>query len=217
MSTTIWTYQFLAPEAGGNYAEQQRPVDEIGRSLGGKTAVLNRAANREFTASGWVVLPDGTNNPSDFDDFVETMDGRVDTFLYKAQRARHRQIQLGALGTGDASTVAFAFSDGTNLHKHLDADTLLVYVSGTLQTGGGTDYTLSANNTDPLITFEAGSTPGGAAPITVSYEFYQPVRFARDDFPTRVMTSSGDDDINSPEAIRIQVELIEDYPGARFA
>ena len=217
MSTVVWPYQFLAPEARGNYSERQRPVDVFGRSLGRKAAVLNLASGREFVASGWIVLPDGTNEPSDFDDFVEARSGRVDTFLYKAMRARHRQIQLGALGTGDGSTVAFAFSDGTNLHKFLDADTLLVYVDGTLQTGGGTDYTLSANFTDPLITFEAGSTPANTKAITTSYEFYQSVRFGRDDFPTRFMTSSADDDLNTQEVIRIQVELIEDSPGARYA
>jgi hypothetical protein len=227
MSTTVFPFKFQAPRSAG-YMERLEYLGDFGRSFGGKSSAILRAANPMFRASGAIRLPDGStdgsgtaNTPSTFWAFVDDMDGQVDTFLYPAIHTVNRFVSGGALGTGDASTVAFAFSNGTNLHKHIingdhnDAVTLVVYVAGAVQ-ALTTDYTVSGNDSDLTVTFEAGSTPGAAAAITVDYEFYMPVRFGTLAMPATTLRRRTSDDLDTQEVVHIPVTLAEDSPGARF-
>ena len=221
MSTTVFPFSCVP---GPSYDEDIVWIEDVSMSRGGRGAVLSRASAGKFVVRRGVLrLPDSAGNTVDsWRDFKDDRQGRADTFLYRAMYATHREVSGGALGTGDASTVAFAFSDGTDLHKYLengdysDAVTLKVFVDGVEQTLT-TDYTVSGNGTDPTVTFEAGSTPGGSAAITVSYRYYMPVRFASSQFPTRPLVQKSGHDINTEETVEITVSMEEDRAGARFA
>ncbi len=217
MSTAIFTLKFLHVEAGGRYMEDLVAVDSYERSQGGDTAVLNRASERKFVCEGLMQLPDSDstpNDPSDFWAFWEARSGRADTFLYSALTYQMRVVVLGSLGTGDGSTTAFAFSDGTGLHKHIDESTLLVYDNGALQTIT-THYTVSGNNTDPTITFVAA--PTNTNPLTVSYSFYMPVRFAMARPRPQFVTMGEEATLTDQEMVKFTVSMEEDSAGARFA
>jgi len=232
MSTAIFPFEFFR-EAGGRYAESLEELDDFTRSRGGRTAVLARADSPMFRASGAIRVPQergvNTLNASDMWDFRSDRSGRADTFLYLAVHAAHRLVDGGSLGTGDNSETAFAFSDGTSLHKFIahgdftfgvtsetDDNTLLVYLDGTLQTeGGGSDYTVSGNGTDPTVTF--ASAPGNNVAITVDYTYYQSVRFAETAMQPRTLVAKPFGDLDSQETAEFRVGLEEDRPGARYA
>jgi len=140
--------------------------------------------------------------------------GMSDTFLYRAQHAEFREVYLGSLGTGDASATVFAFSDGTDLHKYIDAATLQVYVDGTLKVLT-TDYTLSGNNTDLNVTF--GAAPGNLLPLTVSYEYYRSVRFGGSLGLVFPAGTGAAHTLNAPGVKRVGVRLVEDKAGGAYA
>lgn len=110
-------------------------------------------------------------------DWIETY-GSVTGFLFRAADLvgrtdsnfnANREVVDEAVGTGDNSTTAFTLD-----MRHIDASTLVVKVDGVTQTGGGTDYTLSGNNSAPTITFT--SAPASSLAITASYEYLWPMR-----------------------------------------
>ena len=223
MSTEVFIPKFVEPRLG-SYDESMEDLDDMSQARGGRTAVLARASKSQFRARGTVRFPQiissTTYEASWLLGFKNDRQGRVDTFLYEAQMAYHREVVKASLGTGDGSTTVFAFSDGTDLHKHIlngdhsDDTTLLVYVNDVLQTVT-THYTVSGNDTDPTITFV--SAPTNTHPITVSYRFYVPVRFAEVRLASRVLNRSAASDLSDEEAADFQVSLIEDRPGARYA
>lgn len=220
MSTVVFPFHF---QKRHDYIEELFSLDDFERSVGGRSAVVARAGDRMFrVANAVLTLPDKTedlqatpeaNTPASFEAFVEARNGRVDTFLYRALEAHHRQVADGALGTGDGSTTVFAFSDGTDLHKHLDLTTLVVKVDGVVK-AITTDYTVSGNDSDPTITFLAA--PGNTLAITVDYIFYMPVRFSAI-AKSRILRKRGTDDLDNPEVVQLVVSLEEDAPGMRFA
>ena len=218
MSTAIFTPKFLHTEQGGRYSEDLVTLDAFERSQGGDTAVLNLASARKFVMEGLLQLPDSNaptpNDPSDFWDFWEARSGRADTFLYKALSAEMHIVTGGALGTGDGSTKVFAFSGGTDLHKHIDASTLKVYDAGVLQTLT-TDYTVSGNDSDPTITFVVA--PAEDNVLTVTYEYYMPVRFAMARPRAQMRSMPATTTASDQELVQITVQMEEDTAGARYA
>ena len=217
MSTALFPCAFLRPPAA-DYSESTPYLEESERSQGGHFAGINRAQDQHFRCAGTVRLPQGETTFSTFDAFVLARSGVTDTFLYKPVLSRNRVVTGGALGTGAGVATVFAFSAGTNLHRHIvngdhsDNVTLKVYVAGALQTLT-THYTVSLNDSDPTITFVAA--PTGA--LTVSYELYVPCRFSSTDFGVRVLSRKKSDGIDFEEVVELGVALEEDRPGRRFA
>lgn len=205
MSNVVFPFTISRP-----YAER-RVTSTAGRQLGGGLVVLRD----EFGAPGWlyvsrfrVSLPRDGQTVDDWDDFVAARLG-ADTFLFQAHRTQNKTVTDEAVGTGDGSTTVFALDK-----KHLDSTTLVVKVDGVTQTGSGTDYTFSGNNTAPIITFEAGSIPAGAEAVTASYNFYFPCVFARDDMPPELRAGG-----TTSATIRHDVPVVirELKPGAHIA
>lgn len=204
MSNVVFPFTVSRP-----YAER-RVVSTAGRELGGGLVVRRD----EFGSPGWrfaarfkVSLPRGGQTIDDWDDFVEARLG-ADTFLFQAHRTQNKTVTDEAVGTGDGSTVVFALDK-----KHIDSTSLVVKVAGATQTGGGTDYTFSGNNTAPIVTFEAGSTPSGGQAVTATYDFYYPVYFVDDDMPVELRAGG-----TTSATIRhdIGVRIAELYPGAHL-
>lgn len=207
MSNTVFPFTLSRP-----YLEGALHITR-GTDLGG--AVLVRR-NEIPDAPGWVYaarfdlrLPRGGQTVDDWDDFLEAREGAYDTFLFKAHRPKFKTVTDEAVGTGDGSTVVFALDK-----KHIDSSTLVVKVAGATQTGGGTDYTFSGNNTTPIVTFEAGSTPSGGQAVTASYEFYMPVRFVEDPEPPD-QRAGGSTSSTVPYTLR-GLRIVEDKPGAHL-
>lgn len=146
-------------------------------------------------------LPYSSETNETWQAFLRTMQGGMDMFLFKDRKTELFYKRTSeAVGTGDGSTTAFALDC-----KHIDSSTLAVTKNGVAQTGGGTDYTFSGNNTAPIITFNSAPTAGHA--IVATYEFYMPVRFAND--PVQGTYLGGDSNVGD-----IAIELEETNPGA---
>lgn len=217
MSTSLFPVAFLRPPAA-DYFETTTWLSVNERSEGAYSAVLNTAQDPLFACRGTVRFPYGNERArktyDDLQDFIDARSGSVDTFLYLPVLARNRTVVGGALGTGTGTETVFAFSDGTNLHRHIvsadhsDPETLLVYVAGTLNT----NWTLSGNDSDPTVTFGAGVN--GA--VTVSYQFYVPVRMVSMGEP-RVLSRRPNDAVDYEEIVDVDMALEEDRAGRRFA
>lgn len=202
MSNVVFPFTLSRP-----YAER-RVTSTAGRQLGGGLVVVRD----EFGSPGWrfmasfkVSLPRGGQTVDTWDDFVEARLG-ADTFLFMAHRTQNKTVTAEAVGTGDAVETVFALDK-----KHIDASSLVVYLGSTQQTGGGTDYTFSGNNTAPIVTFN--SPPGGSVAVTADYNFYFPVIFADDDMPVELRAGG-----TTSATIRhdISVRVMELYPGAHL-
>lgn len=205
-STTVWPFAFVRP------FEELRVTSEDVVELG-HGVVLRRdnlpTPGYSLRVNGTVRLGP-TSTLKTWQDFVATY-GTTSGFLYKATQLvgrsssdynANRETVGEALGTGTGSLVTFYLP-----HRHIDAASLVVKVDGTPQTGGGTDYTLSNNNTAPRIVFEAGSTPGGGAVVTADYEWYWPV----------VMTGWQATRHENGRVIRVSVTLAEEQAGLHRA
>jgi len=132
-------------------------------------------------------------------------------FLYKATQLvgrsssdynANREVVGEAVGTGDAATTVFALDS-----RHIDESSLVVKVAGVTQTGGGTDYTFSGNNSAPIVTFTGGSTPGVGEAVTADYEFYWPV----------VLAGWNPTQHQNGRVIRVAVTLVEEQAGLHLA
>lgn len=211
MSIVVFPFQFLHPDAGGNYFETRITLDEFERSQGGRAAVVARATHRLFAVTPSILLlPDNAgNDPSDFWNFWDDRTGRVDTFLFKAQYAHNRQITGESLGTAAGGGGEQFFLD----LKHIDAATLVVKSAGVVQTLT-TDYTFAGNNTAPAITTTATFDPGA---VTADYEFYMPVRFTMAEPDGETVRYGGGVNLAAQEYVRLVVAMEEDRPGARYA
>jgi len=202
VSTTVFPFTPSRP-----YAERRVP-STFGRDLNG--GLVSR--RDEFGSPGWIYmvrmrvsLPRGGQTIDDWDDFVQTHLGS-DTFLFQAHRTNLKTVTAEAVGTGDGTTTAYTLDK-----KYLDSTTLVVKVNGVTQTGGGTDYTFSGNNSNPTITFNSPPTAGHA--ITATYNFYFPVWFADDDMVPELRAGG-----STSATIRhdVSVRLVEQYPGAHL-
>lgn len=119
------------------------------------------------------------------------------------------EIVDGAIGIGDGVTAAYqaakTYTAGSNPYvriiRHIKSGTLVVKVDGVTQTLT-THYTVSATG---LITFTGGNIPALDAIISISCEFYVPVRFEGDAFTASIPQSLPDvldvDDIQAVEVI----------------
>lgn len=132
--------------------------------------------------------------------------GSYDPFLVKCHHAAHKTQTLEAVGTGDGSTTAFALD-----MRYIDESTLLVYKAGVLQTLT-THYTVSGNNTAPIVTFVAA--PAGAAAITATYDYYHPMRHESDDVEPQDLHLTGAD---ATAVVGFDLTLVETEPGAHRA
>lgn len=207
MSTSVFPFLFLAPEAGGDFAESYVPVDEYEESQGGRGAAIARAASLRYAAAGTCILPDNSGNvPTDFWTFLAARSGRVDSFLFKGHGAAFRISHNESLGTaagGGGETFALDY-------KFVDSTTLRVFVGGVEQ-ALTTDYSLSGNNSAPIITTTASFDTGT---VTAYYEFYQTVRFA--EMPRAQPRTGGAVSYGQQEIAAFTLALVETSPGARL-
>lgn len=119
------------------------------------------------------------------------------------------QIVDGPIGIGDGVIAAFqaakVYTAGNNPYlriiRHIKAGSLVVKVDGVTQTLT-THYTVGATG---LITFTGGNIPALDAVITISCDFYVPVRFEGDAFTPSIPNSRIDlldvDDLQAIEDI----------------
>lgn len=205
MSTTVFPFTVIRP-----YFEDTA-TETIGVDLNG--GLIVRRANFG-TSPGWIYvaefsvrLPRGGYDIDDWMSFVNDRTGGVDTFLFKAHADYLHDVTDEAVGTGDGSETVFALDK-----KYLDASTLVVKVDGVTQTGGGTDYTFSGNNTAPILTFTSPVT--NLLPVTASYDYYMPVWFAEDP-PRPRMTKGGPNSANSGYIVS-GIRIAEQFPGAHL-
>ena len=219
MSTVVFPFQPLHPEAGGNYEEGLEPLDDFGLSRGGRSAVIERADELTFRVRRAVLrLPDNLGNTvASFWAFLDARTGRVDTFLFKAHHAYSRQVQAESIGTaagggGETFTTAKKFLHHVDFGES-EPTTLVVYVDAVEQVLT-TDYTVSLNGTTPTITTTAAFDTGA---VTASYEYYHSVRFAEPRFPTKQLTGKKGDVLGDEEAVEIVFQLVADRPGAHLA
>jgi hypothetical protein len=206
MSTTVWPYTLLRPyseraihqttrEALNNGHEQRRP--EYG-------------TYGQMRVDARLRLPYGGYTIDDFSTFVVARQGGYDTFLYKCLLPRHRTQTDEAVGTGDGSDTTFYLD-----MKYIDSSTLVVKVNGSTQTGGGTHYTFSGNNTAPLLTFV--SAPGNGLAVTATYDYYYPMRLIEGgDDPNLEQIHATGAHSTTVAAVR-SVVMLEDSPGAHRA
>ena len=137
--------------------------------------------------------------------------GHTDSFLRKSSHAVYRQVTGGALGTGDGSDTTYLFSDGTALHKYIDAASLTVYDGGTATTA----YTLSGNNSAPLITFDVA--PTNLNVLTVDYEYYRSMLFAGPPQPTIPGGFGAAETLAAIGGKAVSVDMVEAAPGDAYA
>lgn len=199
MSTTVFGFQLIRPY-------RERRVHETTKHMLNAGRELTRAEFGDYgklTVNARVRLNSTSGNTvGDWLTFVANHRGAYEQFLYKAKFAAHKMQTLEAVGTGNGSATAFALD-----MRYIDLSTLLVYKAAVLQTLT-THYTVSGNNTAPVVTFV--SPPGGGEAITATYDYYTPVRLQDDDASGDVLHLLAD--ATSIEDVPIQ--LVEIAPGA---
>jgi len=204
MSNTVWPFTIRRP-----YSERAtHNTTRLGLNNGREVRRVEFGSYGQFIAEGGIRVPMNSQTIATWHAFVTTMQGGYDSFLYKPHLDVFKKVTLEAVGTGDGTTTAFTLDS-----KHIDSSTLLVYKATVLQTGGGTDYTFSGNNTAPTVTFNSAPTLGQA--IEATYERYYPVVFVDDDLVPRDLSLTGVDSTSIWEVARIT--LRETSPGAHRA
>lgn len=200
MSTTVWPFTWARP-----YSERR---SRLTTRLEGNTGIMVRRSEYGphglFLCTGRLVFPAGGKSIADWHEFIHAIEGGAESFLVKAHLSVHKTKTLESVGTGDGVTVAFALDC-----RYIDASTLLVYKDAVLQTLT-THYTVSGNNTAPIITFV--SAPGNGLAITATYDYYYPVVLASDDAVPRDRNPTGVDATSG--WVIDEVPLREEFAGA---
>ena len=202
MSTAVWPFTFLRPYREGFTHETTRLELNNGREL----VRAELGTYGQFAIEGTIRLPYGGQTLAEWFAWWRARQGGYDSFLCKAHHAVHRTQTLEALGTGTGSLTTFALD-----MRHVDASTLLVYKAGVLQTLS-THYTVSGNNTAPLVTFL--SAPSNGQAITATYDYYIPVRHTDDSILPRDRHLTGSD---ATAILDLTIRLRETEPGAHRA
>lgn len=202
-ATVVWPFAFIRP-----YDELRVTSEDIVRLGSGVTLRRDNLPSPGFMLNVRGTMRLGpTTILKTWQDWVDTY-GTTLGFLFKcadlvaassSDYNANREVVDEAVATGDTTTTAFALD-----MRHIDESTLVVKVNGVTQTGGGTDYTFSGNNSAPIITFN--SAPA-AVPITASYDYYWPV----------VLTSWDPTRHQNGRVIRVAVTLEEEQAGLHLA
>lgn len=166
MSTTVFTFVVSRP-----YYETFGYRTLTSTAEGGREVRLAKVGADGIlrVAPAIILLASAKNDVTDFLDFFEARKGGFDTFLFKPLLTRHNSIADEDIGTGDGAEDEFALD-----LKFIDASSLIVEIDASPTAA----YTLSGNNTAPLITFD--SAPSLNEALTASYDFYVPCRFDQD-------------------------------------
>lgn len=204
MSNTVWPFTLLRP-----YKERETfETTRFALDGGHESRRAEFGTYGQLRVDARVRLPYAAKTLTDWAVFIRAVKGGYDSFLYKALQADHRTQTLEAVGTGTGSLTTFSLD-----MRHVDASTLLVYKAGVLQTLT-THYTVSGNNTAPLITFL--SAPSNGQAITATYDYYHPVTLVEggDDQNGEWLHDTGAD---ATRIVEFPVTFLETYPGARRA
>lgn len=203
-ATAVWPFAFVRP-----YDELRVTEEDIVKLGSGIKLRRDNLPDPGYSLSvrGTVRLGP-TTVVKTWQEWIETY-GTTEGFLFKAADLvsasssdfnKNREVVDEDVGTGNGSATVYTLD-----MRHIDASTLVVKVNGVTQTGGGTDYTLSGNNSAPTITFT--SPPTNTHPITASYDYYWPV----------VLTSWEPTRFQSGRVVRIAVTLEEEQAGLHRA
>lgn len=167
--------------------------------------VARRSRQSEDRFEGRYVFDFGPtgNTHSTFMDFFRARRGGYDSFLWKPRTYSYSHVDAEALGTGDGATTPFTLD-----MVHIDSTELVVYFDSVSQ---GSGWSLSSNNTTPMIVFTSG--PSAGTVITADYEYYYPVTM-----PDRHSVRARSNDLTSNQLLRsMPVAFIQNYPGSHSA
>lgn len=192
MTTQIFDYTVTALDYGEFFSAAEQPVD------GGVTLTRDEYGSAYGLYSVKIDLLVGQGTPKTFAQwltFIRALRGANDVFLWKDPL----NAALRAVTNQDVSTGISSLFDFPLPNSCIDAATLVVKDNGTPTTA----YTLLTNYTTPTVRLNSGL--GAGHTITVSYEFYYPVRF---------VTSPPLGTWSFETYLVRDVSIVEDYPEA---
>lgn len=206
MATVLDIFAFAVaadPLPNERYIAAQR---RINAARTGKKFVETKGDVLEYRADITVSFPqpeDSSKVLGDLIDFVD--DHKALSFLAMAQGSQSLRQETTLLSSDGIKTV-FAFT-----HKHLDASSVKVFLDDVLVDAG--DYTLSGNNTAPIVTFSVAPATGT---IKLVANFYVPCHFAGEPLNDGEGITDNKKDLDDDMPQAHSFELMEIEPGARF-
>ena len=186
------------------YVPAQRRINSSRSSV---KFVLVRGSQLEYRIKGRVGFPQPASNTEQFPQFLAFVDDhKAESFLFMPISGLSMRQEITSY-TAIAAQTVFAFE-----HRYLRLDTVVVTDNGVVQDDPA-DYTVSGNNTAPLVTF--GSAPGAGRTIVLTASFYVPVHFVNTPFEEG--EGIGEENLLYADAPRVlEVEFVEIEAGARF-